>query len=329
MLDLALPSLRLVAPAVSPPLAAQIDRGLAKFARNTSQPAFTITTGVRVIDPDADRAARLDQQANVRYQFVVGREERDRATYAAADGSSAQVDFDTGCLTLELTRDVFEAPHSTWSDLLSAPLAAAWRHHGFYPLHAASVSFDTAAAVIIGPSGAGKTTTALALVEGGGAWRADDKLLLHDAGDAVSAMSLYANTNLAPATIAAHPSLRFALERPPINDTNDKRPCALDEIGRRVDLSPFVPTALFFVQQTSCVESRLHRLSETDALLMLSAQSPAGARREAVKGQHQLLVAMARQLPAWRLESGRDVLERPVTFASGIRECLAGTPSVA
>lgn len=327
-LDVALPGLRLVVPAVSSAVARQIERGLSKFATNTAPSSITLTAQVRCEEAsNPARASAVGATANTWYQFVVGCEREDGAVYATADGSVASIAFSTGELTLQLTPDVFDAPYSTWSDLLSAPLAAAWRRHRFFPLHAAAVSFDEATVLVIGASGSGKTTTALALVDGGGCWRADDKVLLHGTGRALRAMSLYANTNLAPATIAAHPSLRFALERPPINGTNDKRPCFLDEFDCRVDLRPFAPGALLFVEQEDCVESRLDRLSETDALLRLSAQSPTGAWRGSMKEQHRHLVAVARTLPAWRLRAGRDVLDRREHFASRVRAQLFAVPA--
>lgn len=89
-----------------------------------------------------DEARAIADAANVQFQFVQGLEQGDTARYATADGSVAAINLETGQLRLSLNAAVFDAPSSTWSDLVAAPLAAAWRHHGFYPLHAAAVSFD-------------------------------------------------------------------------------------------------------------------------------------------------------------------------------------------
>jgi hypothetical protein len=328
-LDLRLPCLRLQIPDASSALAEQIERALLKFAIDTAPSAFTITASVRCEDGSGGSSAAeaIAAEANIWYQFVVGHERAEGAAYATADGSVARIDFGRSQLTLQLTSAVFDAPYSTWSDLVSAPLASAWRFHGFFPLHAAAVSSDESTVLVIGASGSGKTTTALALVEAGGAWRADDKVLVYEEAGAVSAVSLYANTNLAPVTIAAYPSLGFAMHRPSINETNEKRPCFLAELDRRVDLTPCTPTALLFVEQAPRPDSHLRRITATEALLRLSAQSPTGAERRSLKAQHQRLVTMARTVPAWRLEAGRDVLERPVAFASRLREQVASGPA--
>ena len=224
-----LPWLRLTCRDEPETLTTQLSRALAKFAGGHGHVAVSLAASVscsRTGHPDEARA--IADAANVQFQFVQGLEQGDTARYATADGSVAAINLETGQLRLSLSAAVFDAPYSTWSDLVAAPLAAAWRHHGFYPLHAAAVSFDDGCApLVIGASGAGKTTMSLALLQRGATWRSDDKVLLHAATTTIVAASLYANTNLAPATIAAHGSLAFAMARPPINDTNDKRPCLL------------------------------------------------------------------------------------------------------
>jgi hypothetical protein len=319
-----LPWLELTCRDVPERLSTQLARALAKFAGGYAPAAVRLDVSMTVDDSGSPLEARtIDTQANVRFQFVHGIEQADAARYSTSDGSVAAIELASGQLHFTLNEQVFDAPYSTWSDLVAAPLAAAWRHHGFYPLHAAAVSFaDGCAPLIIGASGTGKTTTSLALLEGGGVWRSDDKVLLHACAGTVTAASLYANTNLAPATIAAHHSLHFALARPPINDTNDKRPCLLTEVSRAVDLSPFMPTALLFPRQVSRPESALRRLDELDVLMRLSAQSPSSADRERVRRQHEHLVALARRVPAWELEAGADVLHSAVSFAGRVRATL-------
>jgi hypothetical protein len=321
---LTLPCLQITFPTLPPDLAREVSRAVAKFA--TGQPPWPISLDatLRCDDIGARDVARdLASAANVRFQFVSGVESAGGARYATADGSVVSVSHQSGELTLHLNRQVFSAPYSTWADLFAAPLAAAWRHHGYYPLHAAAVSADDAALLIVGSSGSGKTTMSLALVESGGTWRADDKVLLHADSGSILAASLYSNTNLAPATIAAHESLAFALDRPSINETNAKRPCSLSEVAAAVDLSPFRPTALIFPRQVPRRESRLRRLTDIEAVIHLSAQSPMSGERTRMGLQHRLLVEMARQLPAWEVEAGSDVLDRRDAFVARIREALS------
>jgi len=326
-----LPWLDLVCRDVPEALATQLSRALAKFAGGHGPVAVVLDVAMTADRTGAfDAADPIGAEANVQFQFVHGIEQADSARYATEDGSVATIDFASGRLQLTLNSQVFDAPYSTWSDLVAAPLAAAWRYHGFYPLHAAAVSFDDGCApLVIGASGSGKTTTSLALLQGGATWRSDDKVLLHDTGGRIEAGSLYANTNLAPATIAVHDALQFAMARPPINDTNDKRPCLLTEVSTAVDLSPFMPTALLFPRQVPRTVSMLRRLDDLDALLRLSAQSPMSGHRGRVRRQHEQLVALARRVPAWELEAGTDVLFAPEAFADRVRSAVLGAMAFA
>lgn len=315
-----LPWLELTGRDLPDTLTTQLSKALAKFAgRHAPAAVSLVVTGSCDAAGSSTEARAVAAGANVHFQFVQGVEQGNTGRYATADGSVAAIELTTGHLHLALNTAVFDAPYSTWSDLMAAPLAAAWRHHRFYPLHAAAVSFaDGSAPLIIGASGAGKTTTSLALLQGGATWRSDDKVLLHTTAGTTVAASLYANTNLAPATIAAHDTLQFAMARPPINETNDKRPCLLTEVSGAVDLSPFMPTALLFPRQVPQPVSTLRRLDSMDALMRLSSQSPMSGERSVVRQQHEQLVALARRVPAWEIEAGADVLFAPAAFAARV-----------
>ena len=320
----ALPWLALSVPSLDHAIESQLQRAFAKFAVGHTDALHRLTARVTCDGHGApDEARSLAEAANASFQFVVGRETADAARYATADGSVARVDFRTGELQLTLNEAVFDAPYSTWADLCAAPLAATWRYHGYVPLHAAAVSLEAHSVLVVGASGSGKTTTSLALATSDGVWRADDKVLLRETPDGFEAASLYANTNLAPATIAAHAPLAFALDRPPINDTNDKRACQLDELGHRVDFSPFMPSAVVFPRQVVRDRSSLRRLSTVDTVVRLAAQSPTGGDRASLRRQHQQLVALATRVPAWELEAGRDVLFDPPSFTTALRRTLA------
>lgn len=322
---LALPWLGLDFPGLTPPLWAQIERAAVKFARATAAGPLHLTVTVTLADAHAAPAV---EQPNARFQFVDGVEGAASARYVTAEGAEARIDHERGLLEFALTPAVFDAPYSTWPDLFAAPLSAHWRAHGYFPLHAAAVSFGRDAALIIGESGAGKTTMALALTEDEGRWRADDKVLLDTHAGHVTGVSLYRNTNLAPETIAHHARLSFALDRPPINDTNDKRPLHLAEAHGAVDLSPFVPTLLLFPRQVPAQTSTLRPLSQVEALMRLAAQSPTYGWAPRLRRQQSVLAALAAQATAWEVQAGLDVLGQPARFAALVRQQVSAALSV-
>lgn len=257
-------------------------------------------------------ARALRPHASVEYQFVFGHAGAEVSTFATGDGSLARLTLATRRIDLTVTPDVFHAPYSTWADFVAAPLAELWRHDGCHPLHAAAVTHGHHTVLIVGASGAGKTTTALALLQApGSTWRADDKILLSLSGGSLRGITLYCNTNVAPATIRAFAALRFAEARPPLDETNDKRACLLDEVTDAVDLRAFAPTAVVFPTRTGGTRSRLTRLDVTAALLRLAGQSPMSAEFCRARAHHEVLCRLATTIPGYLLEAGTDVLDAP------------------
>ncbi len=322
-MQLALPWLEVTVEA-GPRLLEQLERATTKFSLGTTALTHHVRLFATLHDPaPASNETAFNHQQNLHYQFVSGQIDETRSRFQTADGSTAAIDHSAGRIELQLTPQVFDAPYSTWSDLVAAPLAEHWRALGCFPLHAAAVELGAERLLICGASGSGKTSLSLALVTAGGTWRADDKVLLRRDGPSISAVSLYRNTNLPPATISNHPRLRFVLDRPPLDETNDKRACQLTELDLAVKLEPFAPTALVFPVRRDRAQSACRRLPAAETLLRLSAQSPASPFRARLRAQHRMLVALASSLPAWEVECGSDVLEQPRAFARHLEASLA------
>lgn len=273
-------------------------------------------------DGSRSAAAALWHAPSIEYQFLRGHTDVDVSAFATADGSLARVRHADGVVDLRLQREVFNAPYSTWTDLFAAPLAEHWRATGHFPLHAAAVTRGPHTILIVGASGSGKTTTAMALLRNGGLWRADDKLLIAAADRSIDAISLYRNANVAPATSRAFRELAF-VEGRPVTAAHDKRACLLVEVTDAVDLSTFTPTALLFPEQRATARSTVTRLSPTDALLRLAAQSPDSDVRARLTAQHRLLCRLATETPAFLLEAARDVLTTPEAVADRVTMAIA------
>jgi hypothetical protein len=258
----------------------------------------------------------------LKYQFVRGTTDAAFARFATQDGSLLELDFRENALQGALAPSTFTAPYSTWPDLLLAPLTEYWREHHCFPLHAAAVALEDQRWIIAGYSGSGKTTLSLACLAAGGTWRADDKLLFTHTTDGLQAVSLYRNTNLHPATVAHFRDLAFTLARPSIDETNVKRPCLLEELPLRVDLAPFAPTALLFPTVTESNTTAIAPLSPADTYLRLAAQSPLSTHPPRMAAQVRALAAVARNLPAFEVRSGRDILETPADAANRLVEAV-------
>lgn len=274
-------------------------------------------------EPEArQRAAAVWERGTLKYQFVRGEAEAVGARFATADGSLLELDLERGVLRGQVYRETFTAPYSTWADLVLAPLTEFWRHHGCYPLHAGAVELGEHRFLVPGFSGSGKTTFCLAALAAGGIWRADDKLLFRTNEPGPRAISLYRNTNLHPETVRHYVRLAFTLDRDPIDETNPKRPCLLEELPVPVDLSEFVPTAVLFPGVSGAAETAISRLSPPEAHVRLAAQSPLSAYPPRIREQVRAVAALARHLPAFQLAGGRDLLEEPAAAAERVRDAV-------
>jgi hypothetical protein len=79
---------------------------------------------------------------------------------------------------------------------------------GAYLLHAAAVSLDDQALLLIGDSGAGKSTTAMAMVSAGCSYIGDDGCLIRRRSGDVELLSLWSSFRLTDQSLASFSALR-------------------------------------------------------------------------------------------------------------------------
>jgi len=85
-------------------------------------------------------------------------------------------------------------------------------HRGHSLLHASAVSRDRRTAVLAGPPGAGKSTSALHLVEAGFHCLSNDRVLAKPMADVVEALGYPKQPRVNPGTLLGHPRLSALLE---------------------------------------------------------------------------------------------------------------------
>ena len=117
-------------------------------------------------------------------------------------------DFLAGQSRILLTRSILDT--GNLEDVTMIALAPFLRRRGFYMAHAFAVAGDTAL-LLSAPSGGGKTTTGLALVQQGARYLANDVTLLCSDGGLIKAYLSPGAVNVHPHTISLLPRYRERL----------------------------------------------------------------------------------------------------------------------
>ncbi len=164
--------------------------------------------------------------------------------------------------------------------MLQIALTLALRREHLFHLHAASLIHRSGAGVlVVGGSGAGKTTTTLALLEAGYSYLVDDCLFLRrlPGSGRVDVLAFPREFHLGPATLAAFPRLA-SLAGPP-SARADKRPVDPREAYPGRDRKAWTPARgaalAVFPTITDAAETTLAPISKAEAFGHLLASSAA------------------------------------------------------
>jgi hypothetical protein len=197
-------------------------------------------------------------------------------------------------------------PHYTAEDgatyLLGPVMALVLRMRGVPALHAGAVAMDGRAVALVGPAGAGKSTTTAALARRGHAVLADDVLALRLAGGAVLAQPAYPHLRLWPGAVPI--ALGAHTELPPLTPNWEKRLMRVDDTFQRRGL-PLAAVYVLAGRRATADAPGLEPLPGVEGILALVGNAylgwfpdrAASAREVEVFGRVAAAVPVVRAIP--------------------------------
>jgi hypothetical protein len=178
------------------------------------------------------------------------------------------------------------------------------------PLHGGAVGRNGVGVLVVGHSGAGKSTTSLACLEAGMEYVGDDYLVVDVAS--ATAYSLYATVKLEPENLDRFPSLAPLVANADRLDTQKAIVRLNQHRGERI-VSSLQLRAIVLPHVTGRPESFLAPGSEAAALRILAPTTsfhlPGYAREVVTK-----LGTLVRALPCYQLEAGTDLEQLAATI---------------
>ena len=206
------------------------------------------------------------------------------------------------------------------STTLFIAVAVALRQRGLFHMHAgAVVRRDGTRVLVLGDSGAGKSTVTLALLEDGAQHLGDDTLFLAERRGAPTLLAFPRSFHLGPRTLAAFPSLARSAGDP---DTNGKRDVPADALPGRPVAEMGAPDVVLFPRVTAEAATGTLPLSPAEAfgeLLRSSALLAVDGMPHATE-QLRLLGALLAPARSFELQLGGDWLTDPGRAVEGLAE---------
>ena len=183
--------------------------------------------------------------------------------------------------------------------------------HDRFLVHAGAVTVDGRTVLVLGASGAGKSTVALAALEQGWPVLSDDLAILRRADDGIDVAGV-------PRPPTVPTDLQVALDgaaRPVADDPRDRAQLPPDVLSpgfRRVD-------AVLVVGHGSGPLGELTPVAGRDVHLLLVGSFPAASHPDQLRRAHPVFAELSR-LPCRQLGHGTDAGRRLASAATAIRE---------
>ena len=183
------------------------------------------------------------------------------------------------------------------------------RTRGLYAIHGAALEKDGRGVLIVGASGAGKTTACLSLMRSGYGCLSDDHPLLHFASMEMRLLPFPGRIAVTERTVAWFPELSSAEER--FRMDTRKRSFDIGAVsGYRLG-GACRPAVILFPRIVDWPGSSMERLSGALALEELLPQTLLVLDRALAGRQFQVMSELVRNVPAYRLHFGEDVTRLP------------------
>jgi hypothetical protein len=205
------------------------------------------------------------------------------------------------------------AAYGIFEDMILIALAPLLRRRGYYAIHAFAAVQDDRALLILGDTGAGKTTTGISLLARGAKLLANDTPLLRpDIDDGPQLYAYPGLLSLYPDSLARFPELAHLMNAGQRLDGSEKISFAADALWPDVWAWRAAPAALVFPTITPELErSYLEPLLPFDALQRLIIQSIEDWDAATIPGHLRALRRLVNAAPAWRLHLAPDIPRLP------------------
>lgn len=186
------------------------------------------------------------------------------------------------------------------------------RSKGLYAIHGAGLERNGKGVLIVGFSGAGKTTSCISLMRAGYGCLSDDHPILHTAGAEPILMPFPGRLAVTDKTIDWFAELAAAREG--FRSDTRKHSFELQEIDGFIEGRPCPPKLIVFPRIVDWPESFFEEMPKPRALEELLPQTLLVLDPELAKRQFQAMADLVLSTPVYRLHFGEDVTQIPELF---------------